>query len=214
MRTVPVVALVFLVVTCVPATAAVIDPDTRVVIRTYQSTTLPGDRAAALAVATAILEAAGLEVKWEACDAVFGRRDADDPCVGPLAANELAIRFVRLPPSQGQADQVALGYSLVDTRLRAGALATVYVDRVAALAVTCHLDARTLLGRAIAHEVGHLLLGTAEHAPVGLMRAGWSQHALRHERPGDWVFTARDAESMRDAVRMRTARQMAVRIGE
>jgi hypothetical protein len=111
-------------------------------------------------------------------------------------------------------DQVALGYSLVDTRLRAGALATVYVDRVAALAAAFRLDVRTLLARAIAHEVGHLLLGTANHAPAGLMRAVWSQHALRHERPGDWIFTPRDAQAMRDAVRMRTARQMASRIGE
>jgi hypothetical protein len=83
------------------------------------------------------------------------------------------------------------------------------VERVSALAATCHLDVRTLLGRAIAHEVGHLLLGTADHAPDGLMRAAWSQHALRHERPGDWVFTPRDAQAMRDAVRMRTARQLA-----
>jgi hypothetical protein len=206
--------VIFVVRFALPATAAVIDPDTRVMIRTYESTALPGDRASALAAATEILEGAGLEVKWVACDAVFVRRD-DDPCVAPLAANELAIRFVRLPPSQGQTNQIALGYSLVDTRLRAGSLATVYVDRVTALAVTCHLDVQTLLGRAIAHEVGHLLLGTANHAPAGLMRAAWSQDALRHERPGEWVFTQRDARAMRDAVRMRTARQLAAaRLGE
>lgn len=201
--------VIFVVRFALPATAAVIDPDTRVVVRTYESTTLPGDRAAALAVAAAILEGAGLDVKWVACDSVLVRRDVHEPCVTPLAANELAIRFVRLPPSQGQMDPIALGYSLVDTRLRAGALATVYVDRVAALAATCHLDVRTLLGRAIAHEVGHLLLGTADHAPDGLMRAAWSQHALRHERPGDWVFTPRDAQAMREAVHVRTARQLA-----
>ncbi|MBF8300032.1 MAG: hypothetical protein HW394_402, partial [Acidobacteria bacterium] len=45
-----------------PSTTAMIDPDTRVVIRTYASTTLPGDRASALAAATTILEAAGLDV--------------------------------------------------------------------------------------------------------------------------------------------------------
>lgn len=191
-----------------PATAAVNDPDTRVVIRTYERTTLLGDRASALAAATAILEAAGLDLTWVACDASVVRL-GDDPCLAPLAANELAIRFVRLPPSQGRADQIALGYSLVDTQLRAGSLATVYVDRVAALARTCQLEVPTLLGRAIAHEVGHLLLGTARHAPAGLMRATWSQHALRHGRPGDWVFTPRDAQAMRDAVRMRAAPRLA-----
>ena len=155
-----------------PSTAATIDPDTRVVIRTYASTTLPGDRASA------------------------------------LAADELALRLVRLPPLQGQPDHVALGYSLVDMRLGAGSLATIYVDRVAALAGAWHLDVRTLLGRAVAHEIGHLLLGTANHARVGLMRAVWSQDALRREQPGDWVFTPRDAQTMRDAVRARNARQL------
>jgi len=213
---VPFVALaIFVVRFALPATAAVIDPDTRIVIRTYESTALPVDRESALSVATAILEAAGLDVTWVACDAVFVRRGADGPCVAPLAANELAIRFLRLPPAQGNMDQVALGYSLVDTRLRAGSLATIYADRVAALAVTCHLDVRTLLGRAVAHEVGHLLLGTSDHAPAGLMRAAWSQNALRRERPGDWVFTPRHARAMRDAVRVRTARQLAAaRLGK
>ena len=191
-----------------PSTAAAIDPDTRVVIRTYESTTLPADRGSTLAAATMILEAAGLDVQWVACDASFGQRE-DDPCVAPLTANELAVRFVRLPFSGGHTDYVALGYSLVDTRRRTGSLATIYVDQVAALADTWHLDVRTLLGRAIAHEVGHLLLGTANHARVGLMRAIWSQDALRREHPGDWVFTPRDAQAMRDAVRTRNARQLA-----
>ena len=191
-----------------PSTAAAIDPDTRVVIRTYESTTLPADRGSTLAAATMILEAAGLDVQWVACDASFGQRE-DDPCVAPLTANELAVRFVRLPFSGEHTDYVALGYSLVDTRRRTGSLATVYVDRVVLLAGACRIEVPTLLGRAIAHEVGHLLLGTATHAPAGLMRAIWSQAALRHERPGDWVFTARDAQGMRDAVRTRTARQLA-----
>ena len=192
-----------------PSTAAAIDPDMRVVIRIYENTTLPGDRAVALAAAGAILDDAGFVVSWVGCEGVSGRRDDDDRCVMPLAANELAIRFVRLPPGRGPLGQVALGSSLVDTRLRAGALATVYVDRVAVLAARCQLDVGTLIARAIAHEVGHLLLGTADHAPDGLMRAVWSRNALRHERPGDWVFTPRDGHALRDALRMRTARQLA-----
>lgn len=190
-----------------PSNAAAIDSDTRVVIRLYQSTVLPGDPVPAMGTAAAILEAAGLAVTWVACGAIPVRHE-HDPCVAPLEANELAIRFVRLPASRGQADPVALGYSLVDTRLRAGALATVYVDRVEALAAARRLDVPTLLGRAMAHEVGHLLLGTADHAPAGLMRAVWSPDTLRHDRPGDWAFTSSDAQAVREAVRVRTARQL------
>jgi len=197
-----------------PAAAAVVDPELRVVIRTYDASAAAGDLTPAQAAAAAILEDTGIAVTWVRCDAVSVRRD-ENPCGAPLGANELAIRFVRLPPHLAEQDLVTLGDSLVDTRLRAGSLATIYVNRVAALAGRCRIDVRTLLGRAVAHEIGHLLLGTAAHAPSGLMRAAWPQRALRSERAADWIFTARDAQAMRDAVRTRTARLMASgRIGE
>jgi hypothetical protein len=197
-----------------PAAAAVVDPELRIVLRTYDASSTAGDLAAALAAARAILEDAGIAVTWVSCDAVFVRRD-EDPCLAPIGANELAIRFVRLPPHQMPQDRVSLGDSLVDTRLRVGSLATIYVDRVSLLARRCGVDVRRLLGRAVAHEIGHLLLGTSAHGASGLMRAVWSQQALRDERVEDWTFAPREAESMRDAVRVRNARRMAAaRIGE
>ena len=204
----------FMVTFAAQAAAAVVDPELRVVIRTYDASATPADLAPALVVATAILEDAGVAVRWVSCDAVFVRRE-DDPCLAPLAANELAIRFVRLLPHIAAQDVVTLGDSLVDTRLRGGALATIYVNRVAALAGRCRVEVPALLGRAAAHEIGHLLLGTSAHASSGLMRAAWTQQALRRARSEEWVFTPRDAQAMRDAVRGRTARRLAAaRIGE
>ena len=55
------------------------------------------DLSPALAAAAAILEDAGVGVTWVNCDVVFVQRD-DNPCLAPLTANELAIRFVRRPP--------------------------------------------------------------------------------------------------------------------
>ena len=43
-----------------------------------------------------------------------------------------------------------------------------------------------VLGRAVAHEVGHFLLGSREHAPSGLMRAS---HRIEHlMEPGHPMF--------------------------
>ena len=43
-----------------------------------------------------------------------------------------------------------------------------------------------VLGRAVAHEVGHFLLGSREHAPFGLMRAS---HRIEHlMEPADSMF--------------------------
>jgi hypothetical protein len=214
---VSVVIVVGVVVNGVRVDAAVVDD--AIVIRTYDAAGVDSNRAAAIAVAGAILDAAGVTVTWVACDGVFVRA-ADDPCVGPIRPDTLAVRFVRELPHQRMGARkasrhVALGDSLVDTRLRAGALATIYLDRVSGLAAACGIDYPTLLGRAIAHEVGHLLIGTSSHADTGLMRAGWTQDALRRDQPREWLFTPRDARSMRDAVRVRTARQLAAaRTGE
>ena len=196
------------------ATAAVVDPEVRVVIRTYDASRTEDTLPSARAVAGAILEEAGVSVTWMSCDAVFVGR-VGHPCLAPLAKHELSVRFVRLPPHQGQLRLLALGNSLVDTHHRLGSLATIYLDRVERLAGRWRVDVGTLLGRAVAHEIGHLLLGSSAHAAAGVMRAEWSQHALRSERPGDWAFTSSDAQSIREAVRLRKARQMAAgRIGD
>ena len=181
--------------------------DSLLVIRTYDVT--PGadaDRAAGVATPHAILEGAGLNIVWAACEGVTAR-DADHPCLTRLAPNEISIRFVRLADAPGTR-RPALGYSLVETKGRTGALATVYVDRVAALAGAAAMDVATVLGRTIAHEVGHLLLGTAEHARTGVMRAVWSPVMLRRHQPGDWAFAERDAQALRDAVHRRTPLQL------
>ena len=147
------------------AAAAVDVADASVIIRTYDGTALPAeDRASATATATTILRAAGLNVTWRACETA-SVRSAGNPCVAPLGVNELALRFVTLPPKRSQKGAVALGDSHVDTQARGGSLATVYVDRVAGLAHMCRIDVRTLLGRTIAHEIGHLLLGTGTMRP-------------------------------------------------
>ena len=195
-----------------PAEAAVVEPERRVVIRTYVQSAAVVETAAVLSTAAGVLEGAGVTVTWVSCDAVFVRRD-ENPCLAPLAANELAVRFIPVSPLPGQG-MVTLGDSLVDTRLGSGSLATIYVDRVVALAIRCGIDMPTLMGRAVAHEVGHLLLGTAAHAPSGVMRAAWSQKALRGA-DGDWTFTEADARVIRDRVRARNVQRLAAgRLGE
>jgi len=178
--------------------------DFPIVIRTYDASGLPeADRMAAMVAATAILEDAGLTIRRLACDQVASPVDGH-ACLAPLRAHELSLRLVRLPPSNRGGDPVTLAYSLVDGPMRFGALATVYVGRVTDLAAAARVDVPTLLGRAIAHEIGHLLLGTAAHAAVGVMRASWSPDALRHSTARDWRFTPADAEALRAAARRRT----------
>jgi hypothetical protein len=74
----------------------------------------------------------------------------------------------------------------------AGALATIYRGPVNELAVAAGVDSEILLGRAMAHEIGHLLLGTNEHRPGGLMKAEWTPALLKERAPAYWVFSRDD----------------------
>jgi hypothetical protein len=76
-------------------------------------------------------------------------------------------------------------------------LATIYIDRVEWLAHEAGGDSRALLGRAIAHELGHLLLASTSHGPIGLMRALWSQDEVRRGLVRDWTFAPTDLQAIR-----------------
>jgi hypothetical protein len=99
-----------------------------------------------------------------------------------------------------------MGFALVNIAEGVPFLATIYADLVRTVSREAHLDYRLLLGRAIAHEIGHLLLDTNHHAESGLMRAGWSNAELRQDAQRDWVFRSGEIEVIRTAAVMRNDR--------
>ena len=184
----------------------------RVVIRMYDKAGLDDEvLRAAVATAVRIVDATGLQLTSVDCD-VASVRAAAHPCAAPLGVNEIAIRIVRLAAGGAYRGELPLGYSLVDTGARAGTLATLYADRVSWLSHAAGVEMPLLLGRALAHEVGHLLLGTNGHNHAGLMRALWSYDSLRRNQSRDWTFAPGDAKAMRQAVRLR-ATPMLARLG-
>lgn len=124
---------------------------------------------------------------------------------------EVAVRIVRgvtaprtSAPRTAHQHDLSLGYSLIDPETRGGALATIYLDRVEWVAWNSGADPRVVLGRAIAHEIGHLLLGSNKHAGAGLMRAVWSRQALERDHAADWLFTIGEGEAMLRPLARRT----------
>jgi hypothetical protein len=120
-----------------------------------------------------------------------------DPCAESLAANELIVRIVGGLPAKAFTD--ALGYSYVDPFSGTGALATVLADRIGRLADSLAIDAGTILGRAMAHEIGHLLLGSQAHSPLGVMRSFWLRQTFFEPGVDDWRFTPQQVTAMRAA---------------
>jgi hypothetical protein len=166
-----------------------------IAVRTY---VLPVKRqtfSTALSVATSILERAGVDTDWVSCG-----QAGDQPvaCRAPLERNELAIRVLALNERQEAGSLRSLGFALIDTQQRTGTLATVYFNRVQWLAHASATDEAVLLGRAMAHEIGHLLIGTDHHSANGLMRAIWRRNDLAPGGMNDWFFSPEDVIAIRN----------------
>jgi hypothetical protein len=170
-----------------------------VVVRTYNSFGVPtGQLHTAELITKGLLESVGIRAIWRDCRIVNRAMDAaSDPCVDPVAANEVIVRIVT-SAAEGTA-AYKLGFAYVDPVSASGTLATVFADRVLALAAALETDAGVVLGRAVTHEIGHLLLGTQTHSAFGLMRAVWSHETLLADRADDWRFNAQQASEMRAA---------------
>ncbi len=193
----PVVYVPALVMACASVAVAAVTTGAAITVRIYDTALEPAWTAPALAVATATLSTASVDVTWEHC------RESGNRCEAPLKRADLAVRFVRVPVARGFRGSLALGDAIVDPHARTGVLATIYVDRVEWLAAASGADVSTLFGRAIAHEIGHLLLATRAHASRGLMRATWSRDEVRQSRTSDWAFTAHDIAAIRARLRER-----------
>jgi hypothetical protein len=167
-------------------------------IRIYDGFGVPAaDLHTAIRTASNTLADAGIVTDWIECRA----DPAADRCSRVTGESELVVRLSRAPGGRDAGD--ALGNAAVDTLMREGALATLYADRIAAHAAAAGADPGTLLGRAAAHEIGHLLMGTTGHAQRGLMRAHWSQADLQRRFEREWRFSAAEAQQLRDRVAAR-----------
>jgi hypothetical protein len=136
-----------------------------------------------------VMTGAGIAVTWTQC-----------PCDTPVSGAELLVRVTSAPPAAVPGE---LGFSYVDVEQKTGTLATVFADRVGRLAQLAGADEAELLGRAMAHEIAHLLFGTRDHASVGLMRGSWTLNELVINRTIDWQLSRNENTRLRQALQRR-----------
>jgi len=147
----------------------------------------------------AMMADAGVTVDWRDCS----RGGDAHPCRTVRGAHDLVVRIMPAyvpragePAREHDVDgDLQLGFAAVDPDGQRNVMATLYYDRVLHVARRAGLDVSGLLGRAMAHEIGHLLLRVPGHNQSGLMRAVWTDAELAQNRRDDWTFT--DAERLR-----------------
>jgi hypothetical protein len=194
-----IVAVAILTGVRTPAKAVI---DDSLLIRIYDNAgVLATELAAALRTTHDILRRADLPADWVLCRA---RRDGPVPavCDQPLSSGDLVVRLIqgsdKEDPPGTDGGRRALGYSLFDANGVTG-FATVYVDRVDWLAKRAQHPRAPVLGRAIAHEIGHLILRSNAHTETGLMREVWTPEQVIRNRREDWTFSPGQSGDLRDA---------------
>jgi hypothetical protein len=170
--------------------------DCRLVVRVYDAVGLPAQELeqARITVA-AIFQEVGAEVTWRACPRSANIPSAD-ACDDRRGKNDVILRLISTRPiaASSVSDKI-LGYSRLPAIRSSDSFVTVFVNRVRDLAERGSVGPGTLLGRVVAHELGHVFLG-AGHSPAGLMRPRWKLEEL-WTNGGHWRFTLDERLGMR-----------------
>lgn len=173
------------------------------IIRVYDTTDTPSSlRTTAIRTASEIVAEAGIAVEWRDCTSA----STESGCQDVRPGRDLIVRIMpEVTPGasfRGSALQLRtvpggslqLGVAVINPVTLSGEMATIFHEQVRAVAKRSGVDDAELLGRAVAHEVGHLLLRVREHSPTGIMRGAWSLEELTTNRPEDWQFAPTDRE--------------------
>jgi hypothetical protein len=141
--------------------------------------------------AGAALRQAGIDVQWRNCPSGICE-NADE------SAGYLLVALLPEKMSQKSAARPRqMGLAIAPDQAR------VFVRRVMDLARAEGVSWTRLLGMLVAHEIGHLLLGSSSHFPGGIMRGEWRSLEIRQALMGTLIFTPEQAARMQDDVRRR-----------
>ena len=161
-------------------------------------------------IAARIFHRAGIETSWLDCSLTSEGKYQMSDCEESAPASSLALSLVPGPPATiAQFGSKTLGVAALSEK-GTPAAAGVFYDQVQKLARGDAASTAMILGHAMAHELGHLLLGTNSHSPVGLMRAQWSRRDLQLASAGDLGFTEGQAALIRDETVRRSRQQKLV----
>ncbi len=142
-----------------------------------------------------VFREAGVETVWTDCSPVIEELPS---CTGPLNPATLILRILERPkPSPLGLPQDALGYALPSTGNSKATYATVFFEPMVYLAQYTRFSQSEILGYAITHEIGHLLLAKMSHSSTGIMRAQWNREDLQHTTLARELFTPEQAERIR-----------------
>jgi hypothetical protein len=149
--------------------------------------------AAAEGEAYRIFHQAGVKTVWLNCSPKLEKIQPAG-CY-TVDSSHLVLKVLRHAISAQVRDRVdVLGIATLDEK-GVGFYGYVFYDRVQQLAEERKLK-HTLLGNVLAHEIGHLMLGSTSHSISGIMSGRWSGEGLRRVSEGTMSFTPQESRVM------------------
>jgi hypothetical protein len=146
--------------------------------------------------AAAVLSRAGVSSEWVNC----GQEESDPRCSGGA---EDGVVMIRIQPDRPKSFPNALG--LAFTAGEAPNLASVFERAARSFAARNALPFEPLLARAIAHEIGHLILGPDAHSAIGVMRPRWNRNDVVKMAQGIMTFDVQQSRLLRTRLARRIA---------
>ena len=173
------------------ARAAGPSPTTRVRVTNYTEAT-PATVSKAEREAGRLLGEAGLNVVWIDCQLKETAANPTDPCQQELQPADIVLRVLPDHARNGVQDG-AFGIAVLPV------LASVYFEHAVSLARSdgAEFEAPIILGCVMAHEIGHLLLGSNSHSDTGIMQGQWERKQVRQIMKGDLHFTSQQSKLIR-----------------
>jgi hypothetical protein len=142
--------------------------------------------------ASQIMSRSGISLTWLDCGSPLDRI-ASSGCSAIAFPKHLSVRIVpKVSPVKGH----IFGQSFQDAAGE-GNYVLVYFAGLMAFKPSASVSTGELLGCVVAHELGHLLLGSDSHSATGLMSAVWQEPELRQVVQGNLLFTSDQRERMR-----------------
>jgi len=144
-------------------------------------------------VAAAVFARSGIAVEWLTCGRPNETPQEQFACGQESCPRHLQVRILSKSLNLKES---TFGISYLGEGGE-GFQADIFYAGVAHLEQGRINGSESVLGLAIAHELGHLLLGTDSHAVSGLMRRVWSADDLAAAAKGNLVFTEGESRRLR-----------------
>jgi hypothetical protein len=151
--------------------------------------------------ASLIFRKAGVEVEWADCPL-----NNEDPSLYPGCPEVWGATkfFLRILPATKTQSHVS-GEAFVAARI-----ANIFWSRVEEQAQKLNISAPRFLAHTVAHELGHLLLGSNSHSPTGIMSARWDAPTVTRISQEGLYFNSQQSELIRSEMRKRKGQLMVV----